>query len=334
MSRAARLAVLVVVVAVAAAGCSLRELGAPKGPLTLTASFDDVAGLGPGHTVQVSNVVVGSVTDVHLDGYRARVTMSITAGHPIPVGTSAAVRQTSLLGEPFVDLTFPAGFDPSTTAYLPDKADITETSTEPGIEDLAGRIGQVLTAVSANDVSATIQAVDQAVGGRGAELNRLIAQVSQLVTALGGQQGELATTIDNLGRLGSGIAPLDDKIATVLDTVSGTTAALAADNGRFIAAVKALNDLAATTNQVVLGPHLEQLSHLVTEADAILGSLANGQTVLARTAQSFARFIPRITQSITQGQLLVFTWIDLSPTPGSSAAATAVPSYLHQLVGP
>jgi phospholipid/cholesterol/gamma-HCH transport system substrate-binding protein len=129
-----RLAV-VAVVGLLASGCSLNLLGAPTGHLTLTARFDDVSDLGAGHTVQVANVRVGSVTRVVLDGYRAKVTMSITDGHPIPVGTTATVRRTSLLGEPFIELAFPAGVDARTARHLADGAELTATGTDPSVED-------------------------------------------------------------------------------------------------------------------------------------------------------------------------------------------------------
>src|SRR3546814_4071444 len=71
--------------------------------LTLYASFDDVQDLTPGHNVQASNVVVGSVREISLDGYQAKVRMSIVDDFEVPDGTAAVVQRTSLLGEYYVE---------------------------------------------------------------------------------------------------------------------------------------------------------------------------------------------------------------------------------------
>ena len=82
---------LVALVIVMTTGCSLQLLGAPRGHLTITATFDNVSGLTQGNTVQTSNVIIGSVTRVALVGYRAKVTMSITDGHRESTVSSSVV---------------------------------------------------------------------------------------------------------------------------------------------------------------------------------------------------------------------------------------------------
>jgi phospholipid/cholesterol/gamma-HCH transport system substrate-binding protein len=322
--------------------CSLQTLGAPHGRLTLTATFDDVQNLVAGNTVQTSNVVIGSVTHVRLHGYQAEVTMSITDGHRIPAGTTAITRQTSLLGEYFVDLAFPAGFDPGTAQFLKKGDRITATRTDPAVEQLAGRAGQLIGAVSANDLSAIVQAGSQALGGRGPELNHLIAQASQLVTALGQQRGAIGAAIDNLGRLGSSLAPLGGQFGTLLDSVASTTQMLVQDRDKFFAALKAFNQLAVTTNDVILQPHQQQFTQLILEANAILGSLADNKATLQSLTDNFAMFVPRIVKTISAGQLLVSIWADphvsiagvAAPAAPASAPASlpALPAYLAVLL--
>ncbi|MDQ4025279.1 MAG: MlaD family protein, partial [Actinomycetota bacterium] len=75
----------------------------------LVAYFRDVGDLVEKGTVQVADVEVGSVQEIDLvmEGGEmlARVTMSIDEGERIPAeGLRAVVRQTSLLGEQFVEL--------------------------------------------------------------------------------------------------------------------------------------------------------------------------------------------------------------------------------------
>ena len=89
---------LAATVAVAAPGCSLP--GRVEGPVQLTATFDDVGDLVTGHSVQVADVRVGSITKIELtDDYRALVTMSVKDGLDLPSDSEAVLRTTSLLGE-------------------------------------------------------------------------------------------------------------------------------------------------------------------------------------------------------------------------------------------
>lgn len=83
-----------VVAAIVSTGCSVQTLGAPKGDLTLYAVFGDVQNLVTGHSVQLADVRIGTVTRVGLQGYKVRVAMSIADHRRIPVGTTAAIAKT------------------------------------------------------------------------------------------------------------------------------------------------------------------------------------------------------------------------------------------------
>jgi phospholipid/cholesterol/gamma-HCH transport system substrate-binding protein len=325
---------LVAAIAVLVSGCSLNMLGAPTGHLSLTAHFDDVSDLGPGHTVQVANVRVGSVTKVVLDGYRAKVTMSITDGHPIPVGTSATIRRTSVLGEPFIELAFPKAVDAVTAPHLRSGDEITATATDPSVEQLAGRAGQLVAAVNPDDLATSIQASAEAVSGNGPELHRLVAQLSTLISGIDAQHADLAGTIDALGTLGGKLAPLDGQIGSLIDRAATTTHALGADTDRLVTALHAFDAVAETTNRTILVPHADQLAALLREASSVVGSLSQNQSVLARMADAFSAFVPRITQSISKSQLLVFAWIDVNLTVGGKPIGAVLPASVSHLVGP
>lgn len=333
MLRRRGLAALVLLLALVASGCRLEMLGAPTGPLHLTATFDDARDLGPGHTVQVANVVVGSVTHVRLVGYRAEVTMSLEGGHPIPVGTAAAIRQTSLLGEPYVELSFPTGVDPTTAPRLHDGQAIADTSTDPSVEDIARRTGELVMAVRPDDLAGSVQASAEALTGNGPELHQLLEQLSGILTTLDAQKGDLAGTIDDLHALGRDLAPLDGEIGSLIDSTSATTGELGSDTDRLITALQTFDHLARTTNESILTPHADELASLLRDASTVVGSLSQGQKVLARTADSLASFIPRITRSISKGSLLVFAWIDID-TKLTGKAQAATPAYVQQLVAP
>ena len=122
-----KILLLVVAVALAVSGCSYQTAGAPKGDLTLTATFDDAQGLVAGHSVQMSDITIGTVTKVELVGYKARATLSIEDGIKIPKGTRAEIKVTSLLGENYVDLQLPPGASMDRGPFLASGSAITST---------------------------------------------------------------------------------------------------------------------------------------------------------------------------------------------------------------
>lgn len=102
-------------VTVTAAGCGfsgLADLPLPGGadlgdhPYTVKARFGNVLNLVPQSAVKVNDVAVGRVVDVTLpaNGWTAEVTMKVNGEVKLPADAYAEIRQSSLLGEKFVQL--------------------------------------------------------------------------------------------------------------------------------------------------------------------------------------------------------------------------------------
>src|SRR5688572_11272080 len=106
--------VAVLVGASALTSCTLP--GRVEGPVELTATFTDVGDLVSGHSVQVADVRVGSITGIELtDGFEANVTMRIKDDLDLPDDSVAVLRTTSLLGEKFIELRPPGEDDEATS---------------------------------------------------------------------------------------------------------------------------------------------------------------------------------------------------------------------------
>ena len=71
-------------------------------PMTVQVVFADVLDLVPKSTVKVNDVSVGQVTDIGLSGSNAQVTLELRNDIELPANAIAEIRQTSLLGEKFV----------------------------------------------------------------------------------------------------------------------------------------------------------------------------------------------------------------------------------------
>src|SRR5699024_8764399 len=78
-------------------------------PISISAEFDDVLHLVRKSDVKFDNVAVRRITSVELShgGHSAHVEMLVRRDVKLPAGTTARLKQTSLLGEKYVALERP-----------------------------------------------------------------------------------------------------------------------------------------------------------------------------------------------------------------------------------
>ncbi len=88
--------------------------------------------------------------------------------------------------------------------------EIGETSIAADFETVTERAIEFLGAVGAEDVGTLVSTGAAAVGGRGEELNRLLASLTTVVSDLDGQRLEIARTIDGFAQLSRDLARGDD----------------------------------------------------------------------------------------------------------------------------
>ena len=117
-----------------------------------------------GHSVQVADVRVGSITGIELtDDFQAKVTMRIKDGLDLPANSVAVLRTTSLLGEKFVELRPPrdderASPDPTATGRAGRRlTTIVSAAEAPELEFVAEEAVQVLGGVVSNDLATLIE---------------------------------------------------------------------------------------------------------------------------------------------------------------------------------
>ncbi|WP_244894050.1 MCE family protein [Planobispora rosea] len=298
------------------AACSLQTFGAASGDLTLEATFDDVQSLVAGHSVQIADVRVGSVTGIRLEGYRARVTMSIEDGHRVPEGTSATVAKTSILGENYVELTLPPGRDMTTGPFMADGATISQTSVEPDIEQVTQRAGPLIDALGAQDVNAILDAAATGIGGKGEDLNRLIRQTTEVVSAYAESRRDLTRTIDSLAELGDDLAEGSEELDKLPGSVEAATARLNHGRKHVKKTLRELTALAREVNATVYPRHEARLRELLRELDAVSTSMVRGKEDLKILISRLQRFID-MPPIVVNGQLLTYVWLKgiLLPRP-------------------
>jgi virulence factor Mce-like protein len=190
--------------------------------------FQETGLLVPGADVRISGVDVGRVTGVSRRGTRSLVTMDIQQRYaPVPADTRAILRQKTLLGEAFIDLTPGTGRGPK----LPDGAMLpsSQVARTTQLDQLLGSFGQP----TRHDLTAFLSGSAASLAGQSEDLSSALAnldpavtELRQVVVALNGDRGDLAGLLRNgatvLGTLGQRSADLQTLIRAGNQVFSAT----------------------------------------------------------------------------------------------------------------
>ncbi|MBO0856011.1 MAG: MCE family protein [Nocardia sp.] len=188
-------------------------------PMHVDIRFDDVLDLVPQSAVKVDGVAVGRVQSIDIapDGWTASVHTVINSSVNLPAGALAAVKQSNLLGEKFVDLSAPQQGDLS--GRLRDGAVIPVSRTRHAveIEQLLGALSLLLNGGGVAQLQPIVVEMNKALGGRENRVRSLLNQADTLIDGLNQQVGDIQRALDGLDTLSSRVERQDGQIGKILD---------------------------------------------------------------------------------------------------------------------
>lgn len=301
----ARAAALLIGAALAAGSCTLP--GRVEGPVEVTATFDDVGDLVSGHSVQVADVRVGSITGIELtDDYQARVTMRIKDGLDLPADSEAVLRTTSLLGEKFVELRPPE--EPVGEGILVDGSEIAKASEAPELEFVAEELVNVLAGVATNDLSTLIETGAVGFGGRAAELGSLIDSLAVVSRTLADQTGDIVAIIDSLDQATATLAGGSGRVDELLLNLADTTELLSDNRDLTLQTLRDLTRLASSQNEIVFEPFRDDLDRQIGQLDAVLQIVAAQREEVGVLVDWLAEFTVKAPKGIPEDFAQVYGW--------------------------
>jgi phospholipid/cholesterol/gamma-HCH transport system substrate-binding protein len=190
-------------------------------PYTVKAQFRDVLDLVPQSGVKVNEVPIGRVEAIRLapDGWTAEVTLSVNGSVQLPGNSFARLRQSSLLGEKYVELAAP---EPGKEqGKLGDGAyiglDRTNRNTE--VEEVLGALSMLLNGGGVEQLRTIANELNQVADGNEPQLRALLANTNKLVSDLDARRGDITRALDGLNKLSGTLEGQKDKIAAVIDEI-------------------------------------------------------------------------------------------------------------------
>jgi len=306
-----------------ASGCT-----SPQPGFTVTAEFSDVLDLAPGAGVKVNDVSVGSVEGVSLKGWTAVVSLRVRGSVVLPDNATAAIRQTSLLGEKFVALSAPpAGEQPQGRLSEGDLIPLSRTRRAAEVEEVLAALGMVLNGGGLANLKTINVEVVQALAGREEEARNALSMLDTFVAGLDAQKADIVRAIDALDRLSARLAEQREAIGAAVEAFDPGLSVLAEQRSQLTEALKALDSLSGVGTKVIN----ESSEDLVAELKALqplLDQLVKAGDDLPRAVDFMLTFPfpPNVTRAISGDKVNLHATVDLDAVTMLTQTLIAPPS--------
>lgn len=324
------LRILAVLVALASSACTLETTGAVKGDDRYLSRFDDAQELVVGHTVRISDINVGTVMDIELDGYEALVEFTLENGRTLPEGTTATVAVTSLLGENYLLLELPE--DPENQPVLPPGSEVPSAGSAATVEELAVELLSITRAIRGRDLAAIVDAGAVGLGPRGDALHELIGTLGSVTENFAAQSEVFDSLLTDLDGLLSSLADDAADIGQTLELAADATGSLARQRERLVSVVEDLTRLAVTLDAEVLAPHRARLTRIVADLVPVVSVLTDDRAQLIRTVDQLVTVTERFPTAIHEGGVIAYAWLDDFNIDGLQFQTTEFGTALRNLL--
>jgi phospholipid/cholesterol/gamma-HCH transport system substrate-binding protein len=246
----------------ALSGCSeftgIYDLPLPGGadlgdhPYTVKARFADVLDLVPQSGVKVNEVPVGRVENITLapDGWTAEVTMRVNGDVELPANALAMLRQSSLLGEKYVELSPPPPDQARGTLADGALIPLQRTNRNTDLEEVLGALSMLLNGGGIDQLRNISQELNAALSGNEADIRRTLNSVNTLVSTLDESSSDITRAIDGVNRLAGTLNAEKDRLATAIDSLGPGLKVLTNQRTqlvRMLQSLQSLSDVAVDT---------------------------------------------------------------------------------------
>jgi phospholipid/cholesterol/gamma-HCH transport system substrate-binding protein len=211
-------------------GCGFRgaySLDLPGGadtgddPYTLQVEFLDVLDLVPQSGVRVADVPVGRVESIELDedDWTAVVTISVNRDVDLPANAVAAIQQSSLLGEKYVELAPPGNEEPEGKLGDDSRITLDRTNRNVEVEELLGALSLVLNGGGLAQLQTINRELGEALEGRETEIRDTLHQLDTFIGGLDEQRAEINRALDRANELAATLSARTATIENALDAI-------------------------------------------------------------------------------------------------------------------
>jgi virulence factor Mce-like protein len=289
----------------------------------VSANFNEATQLADTADVRISGVTVGRVTKTVESKGLTHVTMRIQARYaPIPRNTEAILRQKTLLGETYVELT-PGN---RSTGALPDGATLGNTQVKPTVE--LDEILRVMDTRTRRDLQRFVTGLAASVQGKGQTLNDALGnlapfsdQTTQMLQVLDTQRSAVRKLVRDTGVVFGSLAERQGDLSGLVRSGDRVLATTARRNSDLAEIVRIL-----PTTMMELRPTLVQVEGLSRDAGPVVRALRPAARDLGPSLTDASALAPDLRA--------LFGDLDRTYTAAKTAlpATTSIVKALHPVV--
>ncbi|HEX3796259.1 MAG TPA: MlaD family protein [Acidimicrobiales bacterium] len=283
-----------------------------------SAVFSDIGDLASGAQVQLADVPVGTVSNIALDGNKAKITLQFNSGVRIPADVSASIARTTILGDQFVELNVPKSEIGPGSAHAPELANgavIHHTSVVPDVEQFIQAGAGVFGAVSATQLEQIVEAGGEGFTGQEAALKSFLTNISTVANGYANHTSEITTAVHALNQLSSTLAPTSSATADALTTLSKTVAILAQNSNQFETLLQSLNDL-SVQGRSILENFYPQIVTQLNALQAVTSQVSQHQADLAGLLEELPVANAALPSGVRNGFVQLYENIIVCGIPG------------------
>jgi phospholipid/cholesterol/gamma-HCH transport system substrate-binding protein len=193
------------------------------------------------------------VEDIQLapDGWTAEVTMRVNGDVALPANALAMLRQSSLLGEKYVELSAPPQGEAQ--GKLADNAviPIARTNRNTDIEEVLGALSMLLNGGGVEQLQNITQELNAALEGNEPDLKATLANVDTLVSTLDDSKSEITRAIDGVNQLAGTLATEKDQLAGAIDSLGPGLQVLNDQRSQLVTMLQSLDSLSTVAVNTV-----------------------------------------------------------------------------------
>lgn len=312
-------------------------------PITVTADFRDVLDLVPKSTVKVNDVSVGQITNVDLDDGHAVVTMKLRNDIDLPDNAVAEIRQTSLLGEKFVQLSAPEGQAPTGELGDGDTIGLEATGRNPEVEEVLGALSLLLNGGGVAQLKTIATELNKTLDGREDETRSVLEQIRIFMTQLDDNKDDIVDAIDSLNNLAVSVRQQQGSIDAALDELPDALTSLDQQRSDLVKMLKALDRLGGVGVRVINASKDATIESL-RQLNPVLTELANSGDAFVKSFNVFLTYPfvdevvgrdPQVARNLHMGDYTnLSVRLDLDVSGGVTGPPTELPTLLPTEIDP
>ncbi|MFI9453956.1 MCE family protein [Amycolatopsis sp. NPDC052450] len=286
-------------------------------PYRVTVQFADVLDLVPQAAVKVGDVPVGRVEKIRLgeDGWTAETVLALNGDVHLPANAIARLRQSSLLGEKFIELAPGAA---KAEGRLGDGGivPVASTNRNPEFEEVFGALSLLLNGGGIGQLQTINRELSKVMDGNEEEIRSFLSTVEQLVSNLDSHRSEITSALDGLNQLSATLANRKKQVEGALTDLTPGLKSLSDQRTQLVSMLQALDRLSGVGVDVIKKSKADLVADLTALAP-ILKRLADAGENLPKSLEILPTFpfTDAVRDGIKGDYLNVYA--SMIPAPGA-----------------